>query len=50
MDNSIKEIIDVLKKSEYYGAGESVEIAKGKNQIATTWKQLKTKVKRIIKS
>ena len=46
MDNSIIEIIDVLKKSEYYGAGESVEIAKGRNQVATTWKQMKTKVKR----
>jgi len=50
MDNSIIEIIDVLKKSEYYGAGESVELAKGKHEIASTWKQLKTKVKRIIKS
>jgi len=50
MDNSIIEIIDALKKSEYYGAGASVEIAKGKNQIALTWRQLKTKVKRIIKS
>jgi len=50
MNNSIIGIIDVLKKSEYYGAGEFVELAKGKNQIASTWKQLKTKVKRIIKS
>ena len=50
MNNSIIEIIDVLKKKEYYGAGESVEIAKGKNQIALTWRQLKTKIKRIIKS
>tara|TARA_R110000803_G_scaffold24638_1_gene59216 strand:- start:1825 stop:1977 length:153 start_codon:yes stop_codon:yes gene_type:complete len=50
MDNSIIEIIDVLKKKEYYGAGESVEIAKGKNQFALTWRQLKTKIKRIIKS
>ncbi len=50
MDNSIIEIIDVLKKGEYYGAGESVDIAKGKNQIALTWKELRTKVKRIIKS
>lgn len=50
MDKSIIEIINVLKKSEYYGAGESVEIAKGKKQRATTWKQLKTKVKRIIKA
>lgn len=50
MDNSIIEIIDVLKKNEYHGAGANVEIAKGKNQIALTWRQLKTKVKRIIKS
>ena len=50
MDNSIIEIIDVLKKSEYYGAGKSVELAKGKNQITTTWRELKVKIKRIIKS
>jgi|TARA_R110000764_G_scaffold214670_1_gene301186 hypothetical protein len=50
MDNSIIEIIDVLKKSEYHGAGKFTEIAKGKNQIALTWIQLKTKIKRIIKS
>tara|TARA_R110000796_G_scaffold133279_3_gene248840 strand:+ start:1851 stop:2003 length:153 start_codon:yes stop_codon:yes gene_type:complete len=50
MSNSIIEIIDVLKKKEYYGAGEFVEIAKGKNQFALTWRQLKTKIKRIIKS
>tara|TARA_R110000796_G_scaffold80913_2_gene178715 strand:+ start:52 stop:204 length:153 start_codon:yes stop_codon:yes gene_type:complete len=50
MNNSIIEIIDVLKNKEYYGAGECVEIAKGKNQIALTWRQLKTKIKRIIKS
>ena len=50
MDDSIIKIIDVLKKKEYYGAGEFTEIAKGKNQIALTWIQLKTKIKRIIKS
>ena len=50
MDNSIIEIIDVLKKQEYHGAGKFTEIAKGKNQIALTWRQLKTKIKRIVKS
>ena len=50
MDSNIIKIIDVLKKNEYHGAGEFTEIAKGKNQIALTWRQLKTKVNRIIKS
>ena len=50
MKNNIIEIIDVLKKQEYHGAGKFTEIAKGKNQIALTWSQLKRKVKRIIKS
>lgn len=50
MKSNIIEIIDVLKNQEYHGAGANVEIAKGKNQIALTWRQLKTKVKRIIKS
>ena len=50
MKSNIIEIIDVLKKQEYHGAGNFTEIAKGRNQIALTWRQLKTKVKRIIKS
>jgi hypothetical protein len=50
MENNIIQIIDVLKKQEYHGAGNFTEIAKGRNQIALTWRQLKIKVKRIIKS
>tara|TARA_R110000796_G_scaffold63758_2_gene147496 strand:- start:582 stop:734 length:153 start_codon:yes stop_codon:yes gene_type:complete len=50
MKSNIIEIIDVLKKQEYHGAGNFTEIAKGRNKIALTWRQLKTKVKRIIKS
>jgi hypothetical protein len=50
MENNIIQIIDVLKKQEYHGAGNFTEIAKGRNQIALTWRQLKTKVNRIIKS
>lgn len=50
MDNSIVEIITVLRKDDFYGSGKNVEIAKGKHQIARNFKQLKNKVKRIIKS
>ena len=50
MSNHITEVIDVLRRGEFYGAGEYTEIAKGKNEMVTTWKGLKRKVKRIIKA
>ena len=49
MDNSIIDIINTLRKDSFYGVGENVEIAKGKYQKINTWRQLKDKVKRIIK-
>jgi len=45
--NTIIEILEVLKTNEFYGAGECTEIAKGKNEYITTWKGLKRKAKRI---
>jgi len=50
MSNHITEVIDILRRGEFYGAGEYTEIAKGKNEMVTTWKGLKQKVKRIIKA
>ena len=50
MSNDITEVIDILRKGDFYGAGDFVEIAKGKRQIVTSWSGLKTKVKRIIKA
>jgi hypothetical protein len=50
MSNHITEVIDILRRGDFYGAGEYTEIAKGKNEMLTTWRGLKRKVKRIIKA
>ncbi len=42
----IANIINVLQSSEFYGAGDNVEIAKGKYEYVSTWKGFKRKVKR----
>jgi len=47
--NNIIQIIDVLQSGDFYGGGEWIEIAKGKNQIADNWSKFIRKVKRIIK-
>jgi hypothetical protein len=46
----IGEIIKILQQDNYYGAGEFTEIAKGKHQMVTNWKDIKRKVKRQYKS
>tara|TARA_R110000787_G_scaffold273367_2_gene381058 strand:+ start:245 stop:394 length:150 start_codon:yes stop_codon:yes gene_type:complete len=46
----IVEILDVLRSGEFYGAGECTEIAKGKNEYITTFKELKRKAKRLWQS
>jgi len=50
MSNHITEVIDILRRGEFYGAGDYTEIAKGKNEMVITWRGLKQKVKRIIKA
>ena len=42
----IVNIINILQSSEYYGAGDNVEIAKGKFEYVSTWKGFKRKVRR----
>ena len=42
----ITNIIDVLKSNDFYGAGDSVEIAKGKHEYVSSWVDFKRKVKR----
>ena len=39
-------IIELLNMTEHYGVSERVEIAKGKYEIARTWKQGLNKIKR----
>ena len=46
MKNFISEVIDLLRKDEYLGAGNLVEIAKGKNQMASSMKIGLMKIKR----
>jgi len=48
--NEIKQIIDVLRGENFYGAGKFTEIAKGKNQIVTDFKGIKRKITRLRKS
>jgi hypothetical protein len=43
----IKDIIDLLNTSKHYGVSERVEIAKGKYEMPTTWKQCWNKIKRL---
>ena len=42
----IKEVIDILNSGDFYNVSEEVEIAKGKNKIATTFKQGLNKINR----
>ena len=43
----ITNIIDVLKSGDFYGAGDSVEIAKGKHEYVSSWVDFKRKLKRV---
>ena len=49
-NNNIKTVIDMLRSDDFYGGGDCVEIAKGKNKIASNWSDAKTKIKRLIKA
>ena len=49
MINDIVKIVDALRDGYFYGGGEHIEIAKGKNEIVTDWKSIKEKIKRRIK-
>ena len=43
----IKSIIDLLQYSDFYNVSKDVDIAKGKYQVATTWKEVKNLFKRM---
>ena len=47
MKADISNIIKVLQSGDFYGAGECVEIAKGKNEYVSTWREFKRKIKRV---
>tara|TARA_R110002073_G_scaffold3621_1_gene23837 strand:+ start:3566 stop:3712 length:147 start_codon:yes stop_codon:yes gene_type:complete len=43
----IKDVLDLLNASQWYGAGENVEIAKGKYAGVKDFKQMKEQLKRL---
>ena len=48
-DNTLKTIVDMLISNNYYGVGECIEIAKGKDEYADTLKIGFNKIKRLLK-
>ena len=42
----LKNIIDLLNTSDWYVGDEDIDIAKGKYQAPSSWKELKTSIKR----
>jgi hypothetical protein len=44
----IKGIIELLNTGEHYGVSERIDIAKGKYQIPSTWKDLWKYIKRTL--
>lgn len=46
----IQNILDLLNANEFYGVSKNVEIAKGKYELPTSWKDSLYKIKRHRKS
>ena len=42
----ITQFLDILRENDLYGVGENVEIAKGKHELVTNWKDVKRKIYR----
>lgn len=42
----IAETIKLLQSNKWYGCGENIEIAKGKNEIPYNWSEAKEQIKR----
>lgn len=45
----IAKIIEIVGNDDFYNVSERVEIAKGKHEMITSWKQAKKQIKRILK-
>ena len=43
----MKEVLDFLLNNEIIGVSESVDIAKGKHELVSNFKELRRKIKRI---
>jgi len=48
MKIDIIHIVDLVRSADFYGGSETIEIAKGKNQLVSTWKGFKRRLKRIL--
>jgi hypothetical protein len=46
----IKNIIDLLNISDFYGESKDIDIAKGKYKYPSTWTEVKQLLKRTLKS
>jgi len=46
-NSMIKNIIDLLVISDYYGVSKEVDFAKGSRKIPYNWKQMKQLIKRM---
>lgn len=42
----IAETIKLLQSGDWYGCSENIEIAKGKNELPKTWREVKEQIKR----
>ena len=40
-------LIEILNSDEWLGAGDCVEIAKGKNELVTDWIGIKSKIRQL---
>lgn len=45
----IKQILELLTLDNHYGQSESIEIAKGKNELPNSWEKGINQIKRLIK-
>jgi len=45
----ITKVIEIVGSDKFYNVSERVEIAKGKYEMITSWKQAKQQIKRIYK-
>ena len=43
----IQNIIKELQSKSHYGIGNTIELAKGKNELVTDWSGFKSKIKRL---
>lgn len=46
----MKELLDLLHSKDFYGVSNTVDIAKGKHELITDWKDVRKKIKRVWQS